>query len=182
MVNIPDQEYQSMLARLKEYDALIEQSVFGIGMAAGNQIVSANKALLKIFNYDDLEEFKRVPLIELVAPASRPAIAERMERIARGEKVPGEFEYEIICKGGARKTLRAYSSHLSLNGKIYSLTIFENISEQKQAEDRLKEQLKQSRELSDVTVGRELRMIELEKEVDLLLKQLGRPPKYTKTA
>ena len=30
----------------------------------------------------------------------------------------------------------------------------------------------------DLTVGRELKMIELEKEVDALLRELGRPPKH----
>ena len=314
MVNIPDSEYQQ-LQQLSEdaerYRSLVEQSVFGIGVALGNQVIFANRALLNIFCYDSFDEMKRVPLLDLVAPASRPMIAARMAAIERGEKVSGEFEYDIICKGGAIKTLRAHSSHLTLKGKLYSQTVFEDITdrertaaalqesdlklrklaaqvpgmiyqflrkpdgtysvpytsegirdifgcspdevkddfspiakvilpadaqtvinsieysaahltpweieyrvhvpgrpvrwmlglskpekladggimwygyntditERKEAEFKLKEQLRQSKELSDATVGRELKMIELEKEVDLLLKQLGRPPKYSK--
>ena len=39
----------------------------GIGLSRGNQVIFANPALLRIFGYDDLEEFAKIPLLDHVA-------------------------------------------------------------------------------------------------------------------
>lgn len=46
------------------------------------------------------------------------------------------------------------------------------------AEKELEVKIKELEDFHDVTVGRELNLIELRKEIDALLKELGRPPKY----
>jgi hypothetical protein len=48
--------------------------------------------------------------------------------------------------------------------------------------EQIKEKLKELEAFHDVAVGRELRMIDTEKEVDALLTELGRPPKYRRKA
>jgi PAS domain-containing protein len=42
----------------------------GIGLSRGNQVVFASPALLRMFGYDDLEEFAKIPLLDHTAPAS----------------------------------------------------------------------------------------------------------------
>jgi PAS domain-containing protein len=53
-----------------------------------------------------------------------------------------------------------------------------DVSEQKKAEAESKEKMAELKMINDVAVSRELKMIELEKEVDGLLKKLGEAPKY----
>ena len=48
----------------------------------------------------------------------------------------------------------------------------------RQAEEQLQARVKELEEFNKLVVGRELKMVELEKEVNSLLKELGRQPKY----
>jgi PAS domain S-box-containing protein len=77
----------------------------GIGVSFGNKVIFANPALLRLFGYNDLEEFTKIPLLNHVAPASHEQIVSRMKKIAQGEQVPDEFEYDILQKNGLTKTL-----------------------------------------------------------------------------
>jgi PAS domain S-box-containing protein len=122
-----------------KYRSIVEQALVGIGISKGNQVIFANQALLRIFNYDKIEEFIKIPLLDHVAPSSRNFIAERMKNVIAGEKVPQEFEYDILCKGGMSKTLLASSTYVTLKGEVYTHSIFQDITERKQAEAAIKE-------------------------------------------
>ncbi|MCE5250517.1 PAS domain S-box protein [bacterium] len=118
-----------------KYRTIVEQSVMGIGISKGNQIIFANKALLRMLNYDDLEEFKKIPLLDHVAPSSRQLITERMTMIAEGEIPPPEYEYDIISKGGLIRTFLASNIRLSLGKEFYIQSTFQDITERKRAEE-----------------------------------------------
>lgn len=57
-------------------------------------------------------------------------------------------------------------------------TVFSDITENKRAEAKLLEQLDELRRWHNITLGREGRVLELKKEVNDLLAQAGRPPRY----
>ncbi|MFA5112844.1 MAG: PAS domain S-box protein [Candidatus Margulisiibacteriota bacterium] len=56
--------------------------------------------------------------------------------------------------------------------------IFEDITERQRADQQLKEHIEELEVFHHATVGRELKMIELEQEVNKLLTELGRETKY----
>lgn len=60
----------------------------------------------------------------------------------------------------------------------YGIVSLHTAVERKRAEEKLKKRLEELEIFHKATVGRELKMIELEKEVNSLLKELGREPKY----
>jgi PAS domain S-box-containing protein len=121
----------------ERYRMLVENSLMGIGFSRGNQVIFANPALLRIFRYDALEEFAKIPLLDHVAPVSRKFILGRMEKVARGEPVPEAFEYDIICKDGQTRTLNATSSHFTMGGKTYTQSTFQDVTERQKAEEAL---------------------------------------------
>jgi PAS domain S-box-containing protein len=123
----------------ERYRVLVESSLMGIGISSGNRIVYANQALLNLFGYDDREEFIKTPLIDHVAPESREFISNRRDKVARGEPVPVEFEYDILRKDGLTRTLLATSSRFILEGRLYTQTTFQDITERKRAEEALRE-------------------------------------------
>jgi PAS domain S-box-containing protein len=123
----------------ERYRRIVDNSLMGIGISRGNKVVFTNPALLRLFGYDDLEEFTKIPLLNHVAPASHGLIAARMEKLAQGEPVPAEFEYDILCKDGRTRTLLASSQHFTLGGATYTQTIFQDITERKQTETALRE-------------------------------------------
>ena len=54
----------------------------------------------------------------------------------------------------------------------------EDITERRQAVEKIKEQLDELKRWHDVTLGREDRIQELKQEVNELLQQAGLPPRY----
>lgn len=67
---------------------------------------------------------------------------------------------------------------VEIGEKKFSLVVVHDISDRQRAEAELKERFRELEEFHDLTVGRELKMVELEKEINGLLRELGREPKY----
>lgn len=61
---------------------------------------------------------------------------------------------------------------------IEDITDSRQIAERKLAGERLNDKVNELKVVNDAALGRELRLIELEEEVDSLLLKLGLPPKY----
>jgi PAS domain S-box-containing protein len=123
----------------EKYRSLVQQSPVGIGLSQQNRVIFANPALLEIFGYDDFEEFAKAPIMDRVAPESRELIANRMRKVAQGETQETDFEYNIIRKDGAVRTLHARSSWIKLGSETYTQTVFQDITEQKKTEEALRE-------------------------------------------
>ena len=65
------------------------------------------------------------------------------------------------------------------SGKISGLCGIErDITEQKRMEDKVKEAMTKLKRFNRLAVGRELRMIELKREVNQLCERLGEKPRY----
>jgi PAS domain S-box-containing protein len=58
------------------------------------------------------------------------------------------------------------------------VAVYDDVTERKQAEERLTEQLSELRRWHEVTLGREMRLLELKREVNDLTTRLGGPPRY----
>ena len=123
----------------ERYRGLVQQSLVGIGLSQEKRVIFANSALLKIFGYDNLEEFARIPILDHYAQASREMIENRMRRRARGETLEDDFEYDIIRKDGESKTLQAWSQQIEFGGENYTQTVFQDITERKKAEEALRQ-------------------------------------------
>ena len=53
-----------------------------------------------------------------------------------------------------------------------------DITERKQAEEEIKKQLAELQRWNNATLGREMRILEIKREVNELLGQAGQPPRY----
>jgi PAS domain S-box-containing protein len=94
-----------------------------------------------------------------------------------------ENELEVRCR---HKSGREVFLHLSLsvlhdeNGSLIELIGYSlDITERKKAEEALCQSNEELNRFNRAAVGRELRMIELKKEVNELYSQSGRPPQYS---
>ncbi|MBN2368883.1 MAG: PAS domain S-box protein [Vicinamibacteria bacterium] len=135
----------------ERYRALVDQSLLGIGVSRGNQVLSANPALLRLFGYDSIEEFAGVPLIDHVAPASRATILDRSKKIRQGEPVSTEFEYDILRRDGQVRTLLASSSYFTVGDETYIQTTFQDVSARKRIEAVLEKERHELKRIIDTS-------------------------------
>ncbi len=87
---------------------------------------------------------------------------------------------EIDTFDGKKKTILNYTAPLlDDNGDVLGAIVVNNdITERKKAEDELRIRIDELERFHNITVGRELNMIELKKEVNELLEKLGHEKKY----
>jgi PAS domain S-box-containing protein len=133
----------------------------------GNQIEYVNNSFISIFGKMK-NEIKKKNLNEVLPPEFLPVFN------------------NLLQEGGKPKELKFNNREYS----IYSFVIqkakeeerkgivFQDITEQKKAEDELKRKIEELERYKNVTVGRELTMIKLKKEINELCEKLGEKPKY----
>lgn|GEM_PF-3963060 len=94
--------------------------------------------------------------------------------------------YEYACEEqvetvkGARWLSWRIRAYLDERGAVSALTgSGRDITERKEAEAKIQEQLDELRRWHNITLGREDRIIELKREVNKLMEEAGMPPKYS---
>ena len=89
------------------------------------------------------------------------------------------FSLPIRTKAGKERILLYSGEIINLgDGRRYALMAAEDITERKQAEEKMKSRNIELEIFYEATVNRELTMIELKKEINELLEDKGEKPKY----
>jgi PAS domain S-box-containing protein len=117
-------------------------------------------------------------LYQYLLPESVELFRSNMEKALQAWVV----QHFVMAALGDDGSLRTYDEYLvPLHGKgpeIYTLAVARDITELKQAEAALRQKMNELERFQRLTVGRELRMIEMKKEINALLVQSGQPEKY----
>lgn len=131
---------EALIASEAKYKALFDNSIEGIGLAQGNKVISANKALLNIFGYDSIEEFTGIPLLDHSPLESQDMIRNILKRREKGDLEPAfSYVYKIIRKDGAIRDIEISRASIQLEGEDYTLSTFRDITELKLISESLKE-------------------------------------------
>src|SRR3989339_1024758 len=120
------------------------------------------------------EELLGHSLIEIYPGIEKTEMFTRLKRCME-QRLPHRMETEFIFPDGSR-------GWFELNIQPMADGIFvvsQDISERRRAATELEKKVKELEEFHSLAVGRELRMIELEKEINKLLAELGRSQKYS---
>ncbi len=92
------------------------------------------------------------------------------------EKALKSYEFRFVDKNKEIKNI--FLTIDMIPGTTKSVASLSDITERKEAENKLKEKMSVLERFNRLTVGRELRMIELKKEINELLRETGRTEKY----
>ena len=72
-----------------------------------------------------------------------------------------------------------YSPYVGLKGDIEGFVVnARNVTDRHEAEQALAMKVSELQEFNDLAIGRELRMIELKREINALLESKGEHPRY----
>jgi len=183
-------EYKRMERELRHSEAkfrsIYEESPIGIELYdSKGELVDVNSACLDIFGVSDEAQIKGFKLFE-----DPNLSAENKKRLRKGKAIRYEvpFDFEKVKKLKLYDTNKSGIIYLSVRitplkkarekSALGYLVQLINITERKQAEQRIKEKMARIETLNRHMVGRELKMVELKKEVNQLLEQLGEPKKF----
>lgn len=133
-----------------------------------------NESWEKIFQYKR-DELEGSPFINLVHPDDIEATLTQMEMLKHGKAVD-YFENRYKCKDGSYRTLAWSATASTQEQRIYATA--NDISERKETQQKLLEQFHETERFNKMAVDRELRMIELKKEVNKLNRDAGKKEPY----
>ena len=163
----------------KRYRELIEGSHDGYLMTdMDDKIVECNSIFKKITGYTD-EELHKKTHNDITPEEWHPMEAKIVEEYVLKKGYSEVYEKELIGKDGRLVPVELRRYLLKEKGKPVGMWSFvRDITSRKQTDDELMKKINALERYKNITVGRELRLIELKKEVNNLCNKLGEKPKY----
>jgi PAS domain S-box-containing protein len=154
------------------------EAVF-IDDASTGQMIDINDTVLKMYGYDSKEEVLALNIGELSANIGEYSNERAQELIRKTiEEGPQRFEWLAKRKDGSTFWIEMYLKKTYILGQERILAVGREIDEQKKAKEKILNQLAELQRWQNVMLNREDRVIELKKEVNELLQQLGKQKKY----
>ncbi|MFA5112845.1 MAG: PAS domain S-box protein [Candidatus Margulisiibacteriota bacterium] len=147
-----------------------------ITRAADGQFIDVNDAFISITGFSR-EEALAGSSVGLKLWANEAERQRVVAELSAGRAVVGR-EYQFRTKSGRVITGLFSAQTIQLSQGAGILSSIDDITKRKEAENALAETMEQLKLVNGVAIGNELKVIEREKEVNLLLAELGREPKY----
>ena len=159
----------------ERYRAVFEQCPIGIGLASlGGKVLSCNKAMETITGYT-IEELKKLNLADTYEnPKDRKRLLEAINR----DGGVANFPVRLRRKDGTLYYALLNVSRVHTGRQDFLQTLCLDISKRKKAEESLEEEKKLLERMNKFMMDRELRIIELKRQVNSLLEDAGKPKQY----
>ena len=168
---------EALKASEENFRNSLDNSLVGIRISdINNDTLYANQALLDIFGYKNIDDIKTNPPQSYYSADSHAYYLEMRNRFRSGESTPEHIDIDITRKDGTIRNVQALFKVILWNGNQQYQTIYNNITERKQAEERilhLNSVLSALRGISQLITLEEDRGKLLQKSCDLLVKTRG---------
>ncbi len=149
-------------------------------LSPDGHITDVNEKWCQAFGFTK-DEVCGKSIFDFVSEKEKPSAQTSFaQKISEGKIYTGGREREYLTKNGEKKLFVAHDFFLfDENGKVISVyTTMEDITENKQAEQALKEKINELERYKTITVNREMKMMELKNEINELYVKLNQKPKY----
>jgi len=162
-----------------KFKYVFDYSVVGKSITYLGGEVHVNKAFCNMLDYS-AEEMQGKKWQEMTHPDDIELTQNQINLLMSGEKESARLIKRFLRKNGSivwvdlSSTLRRDKQ----NKPLYLMSAVIDITERKQAEEKLTEQLDELRRWHKAILGREKRILDLKGEVNDLLAQTGKPPRY----
>jgi diguanylate cyclase (GGDEF)-like protein/PAS domain S-box-containing protein len=118
------------------FRTLTDHALVGIDIIQDNQFSYVNPAFAEVFGYSQNELIGANPTV-LVHPDDRELVAEQMRRRTSGELPTMDYKFRGRRKNGETRYIEVFSVQVSLNGHPAIMANLLDITERKQAEERI---------------------------------------------
>jgi len=125
------------------------------------------------------EEILKMNIKDVLSEDKIPLSDENFEKRIAGDKSLFMYEIDFFNKKGNKIPVEIKSSLITEQGKPAGILIIaRDITERKQVQEELHKRLNDLETFNRISVGRELRMIDLKKEINEILVKSGKEAKY----
>jgi PAS domain S-box-containing protein len=161
--------------RFKQLTELLPQAVFEVDQ--NGRFTFVNRYAFEMIGYQE-SDLTGLTLFNLIVPEEHDLARDNMRKILAGTMKPGN-RYTAVRKDGVRYPVMVYSTPVMVDGRFGGFRgIVIDLSDIEKAQRELSEKVEELRRFNQLMIGREMRMVHLKEEVNVLLKELGRPGKY----
>jgi PAS domain S-box-containing protein len=165
----------------RNFRVLFEQAAVGVAQldSPTGRFLRVNRRYRDLVGYDE-EEMLRATWKDVTHPDDFAATADNLRRLIAGTTREITMETRYVRKDGDVCWVSLTVSPLWESGDepLHYVAVAQDITERKRAEAALVAQLEELRRWHDATLGRETRILEIKREVNQLLVEAGRPPRY----
>ncbi|MCP4699534.1 MAG: PAS domain S-box protein [Gammaproteobacteria bacterium] len=165
------------------FHRLYEASADAIVILDDENFTAGNPAALLMFGIAAEKTLRTLHPVDLSPPRqadgndSKTAAIERIQAAMNGKSAL--FEWDCIRHDtGAPFTVEILLAAIEQDGKTVLQATARDITKRKQVEEQVKKNMRELERINRLMSGREMRMLSLKKEVNALLKELGRESKY----
>ena len=133
----------------KKHRTMVEQSLQGLAVVQDFRILFANSALAEISGYpvEELLSLSPEEVKSLVHAEDRDLVWRRFRDRLAGRSTSPHYEFRIVCKDGTVRWLEMFATRIDYRGKLAVQAAFMDITERKQAKEKLQESEKKYRTL-----------------------------------
>jgi PAS domain S-box-containing protein len=162
-----------------KFRAIVDNSNDGILFGDANAVITYRSPSYNQINGYPNEERVGHSGFETVHPDDMDGVRKWWAQVVQNPSTPFKTEYRIRHKDGTWRWVDTSAQNLLDNPDVHEIVVTSrDITERKQAEEKLKEQLDELHRWHQAMLGRETRIIKLKNEVNELLVQVGKPPRY----
>jgi len=133
------------------YQQLIEFSPDAISIQQEDQIIYLNAAGRKLFGVGNLEQFIGKPVWGILLPDSWEILAKRFNKLVRENIEISIIEIKLFQTDGTMIDLEVSAIPITIDGKSIIQAIFRDITDQKRAEEEIKQRNKELAILFNIT-------------------------------
>jgi len=129
----------------QQFRGLVEQSIAGIYIIQDGKFVYVNPRFAQIFGYASEYELmdSSFAALSVVAEPDRGMVAENMRRRLEGEVQTIEYTFTGLRKDGTTVEVGTNGASASYHGQPAAIGLLQDISEKKQAEEKIRHYLEQ---------------------------------------
>ena len=128
----------------ERYRTLFENATEAIFVVQGGKLVFCNPMTTQLMGYSG-DELKARPFTEFVHPDDRDVVIERHRKRLKREEVPGRYVVRIVDRAGNSRWAEIHVILIDWEGQPATLNFANDITERKQAEEKLRESEEQLR-------------------------------------
>ncbi len=139
-------QYNEIIEKLnsseEKYRTLVENATEAIFVTQDQMVKFENTNALRASGFSG-EELHSRPFLDFIHPDDRQIMIDRYRKRIEGEEVSNNFHFRIINKAGDARWMEISAVSITWEGKPAVLNFMTDITERKEAEEKLRESLKE---------------------------------------